>query len=1001
MKFCNTLMAVSVAIALSACGGGDTQSASPQAPSLLASFMSSDTTVTTVNAKGEKVVLDTNNPPDMTGPSFESDMKRMRAKRMEKWKKGDALERAQVPEDKKAKRPPKFLAGSGTSAKLAAPGLAIGQTVKVAPDPTNIPANAGTMGMWSAVYDWPVIPIHMSMMPDGRLMSFGTDGTGKQGSSAVYAIFDPSLGLFDGHMTLPNGTNTDIFCSVTVLLPTTDQLLVVGGDVLDPATGYPKNVGHNGTSLFSEDNSLVRGNNMNRPRWYASTVTMTNGEIFVMGGLGGADRPEMRSTAGVYRLLGTADTSRLDYWYPHNWLAPDGRVFGYDSYGNYYFVNTAGTGAVQIVNQWDVNRFGETGTAVMYRPGQILQIAGYGKGVSLIDIRGTTPTMTPLADLPIRRQDANATVLPNGKVLLTGGSELYNDRTRTSNQASTWDPVTRAWTQGAAGTMDRLYHSVGMLMTDGTVLVGGGGAWGPLNNLNVEFYYPQYLFNANGTLATRPTISAAATATSVGQTFNMTVSSDVTKVTLVKAGSVTHSWNNEQNFHELSFTRAGNVLTVTMPTSAINAPPGMYMVFALNAQGTPSLARMVKVGSPVVAPAPPSNMTGTFRSGSGVTLNWTQSASGGVTQNIISRGTAAAGPFTTIATVTARTTYLDPMTTAGTYYYNVKAVNGNGTSLASNTVPVTVTSVVTPPVEPPTGIVTPPQGAIASPTGLSGYTCGAGCWSTDTGVRFNWTQSGTSSVTGYHVRRSTGSVTGPWTTVASLGKVSGYVDKNVTAGITYYYSVTAVNATASSAWATLGYGVTSNITLTVTPPPPPPTGNKTLTLNSQGETRYMVMNWWRGDPATEGNFRQPGICTGIPPAGNCYLGARKTFRPQGFYVQNTMLWLEVPQYDNGVNTFDHYPLPIELVKTGCTFSVRHVRTHSALEFPLNPPGLEILPHAFTMSQALCDGYDPASPTWLADLNAALDAMLGADPYPYTPTAYPYNDPRTGKDPSQP
>ena len=996
MKLCNILMATAVAIAVTACGGEGSQSSSPQNTSLLASIFSSspaETTVTTVNGKGQKVVLDTNNPPDMTGPSFETDMKRMRAQRLEKWKKGDALERAPIPAHKHAQRPPK----SGVSAKLAAPGLVIGQTVKVAPDPINIPTNAGTMGMWSQVYDWPVIPIHMSMMPDGRLMSFGTDGTGKQGASAVYAIFDPSLGLFDGHMTLPNGTNTDIFCSVTVLLPTTDQLLVVGGDVLDPVSGYPRNTGHNGTSLFSEDNSLVRGNNMNRPRWYASTVTMTNGEVFVMGGLGGADRPEMRSTAGVYRLLGTADTSRLDYWYPHNWLAPDGRIFGYDSYGNYYYVNTAGTGSVQIVNQWDVNRFGETGTAVMYRPGQILQIAGYGKGVSLIDVRGTVPTMTVLADLPIRRQDSNATVLPNGKVLVTGGSELYNERVNTSNQASTWDPVTRAWTQGAVATMDRLYHSIGMLMTDGTVLVGGGGAWGPLNNLNVEFYYPQYLFNADGTLATRPTINTAATNTAVGQTFTMTVSADVTKVTMIKAGSVTHSWNNEQSFHELSFTRNGDTLTVTMPTSATNAPPGMYMVFAMNAQGTPSLARMVKVGGPVAAPAPPSNMTGTFTSGSGVTLNWVQSAAAGITQNVISRSTAAAGPFTTIATVTPRTTYLDPITTAGTYYYNVKAVNGNGTSLASNTVGVTVTA---PPPPPSGGIVTPPQGAIIAPTGLSGYTCGSGCWSTDTGVRFSWTQSTSTVVTGYHVRRSTTSRTGPWTTVAALGRVSGYIDKNVTSGVTYYYSVTAVTSTASSAWVTLGYGVTSNITLTQTPPPPPPSGG-TLSLNSQGETQFMVMNWWRGDPAKEGNFRQPGICTGIAPTGDCTLGARKTFRPQGFYVQNTMLWLEVPQYDNGVNSFDHYPLPIELVRTGCTFIVRHLRTHTNLEFPLNPPGLEILPHTFTMSQSLCDGYDPTSATWLASLNAAVDAMLGPDPAPYTPAAYPYNDPRTGKDPSQP
>lgn len=189
---------------------------------------------------------------------------------------------------------------------------------------------------------------------------------------------------------------------------------------------------------------------------------------------------------------------------------------------------------------------------------------------------------------------------------------------------------------------------------------------------------------------------------------------------------------------------------------------------------------------------------------------------------------------------------------------------------------------------------------------------------------------------------------------------------------------------------------------TPAPSPAPAPESQPFSIESQGETRFLVINWWRGDPALEGDFRQAGICTGPAPTGNCTLGARKTFRPQGFYIQNTMLWLEVPQYVNGANTYDHYPLPIELVKdpNACKFSIRHIRTHGPLEFPLNPPGLEILPHSFTMPTTLCQGFNPASATWVQQLNAALDAYLGADPFPYTPDPYPYNDPRTGRDPLQ-
>lgn len=1030
--------------------------------------------------------LDTNTPPtpeQMTGPAFTSDVERMRAGRQEGWRPGYAMGESKVPDALKAAKPDIVLEALGDPVQRP-----MGETVPVAPVPTTIPADARTKGMWSHVYDWPLIPIHMSMLPDGRLMSYGTTADGRQTGSTIYDVYDPAQGLFSGHMTLPNGTGTDIFCSTQLFLPIANQLLTIGGDNF--VNGWTQNTGNNNSTLYTPgDNSLVRGVNMNRPRWYASGLTLSSGETFIMGGLGGADRPEVRGTTGTFRLLGGADTSRLDYWYPRLWNNWDGRVFGYDSYGNYYYVNPTGNGALQIVNQWDVNRFGETGSAVMYRPGRILQLAGYSSAVSLIDIRGTTPTMTPAGQMTSRRQTMSASVVPNGQVIVTGGSEVYNELAGANKNADIWDPTTGAWTVGATGNIARLYHSINLLMPDGTILVGGGGAWGPLNNLNVEFYYPPYLFNSSGGLATRPIIDAAPTTMELGKSFTLTVSdstSPITRVTMIKTGSVTHGLNPEQNFNELSFTRSGDVLTVTAPTNSWDANPGYYMVFALNAAGVPSLARIIKVDVAGSMPVAPTNLSGSFIAGTGARLTWTQSTSTGVTQNIIARGTSATGPFTNIATIAASTTYTDPLFTNGTFYYVVKAVNANGASPNSNVATVAI-STSPPPTSPPgaiTGLTatfasgvnlawTNPTGqpitsiaiqrrvgttgtwgtvatltevrtthtdplttagtynyraqavnsagsgpfssvasvtipaapppAVAAPTGLSGYTCGAGCWTTDTGIRFNWTRSVTSGVTQYAVQRSTTGANGPWTVVATLGDVNVYVDKNVTAGTTYWYGVQAIAGTASSNWVILNYGVTSNITLGGTPPPP--TG---FSIVSQEQTKYLVMNWWRGDPAAEGANRQPGICTGVPPAGNCFLGARKTFRPMAFNIASSpatvagLIMMDVPQFENGVKTFDHYRLPVEFVRSACTFKVRHVRTHGSLEFPLNPPGLEILDHTFTLTQSLCDSYPAGAMTqaWLNQLNVALDAYLGPK-VAYNPIAYPYNDPRSGKDPSQP
>jgi len=73
--------------------------------------------------------------------------------------------------------------------------------------------------------------------------------------------------------------------------------------------------------------------------------------------------------------------------------------------------------------------------------------------------------------------------------------------------------------QGSTGALARMYHSTALLMADGSVLVMGGGAPGPLNNTNFEVYYPPYLFTAAGTLAPRPVITNAPATLDIGRTF--------------------------------------------------------------------------------------------------------------------------------------------------------------------------------------------------------------------------------------------------------------------------------------------------------------------------------------------------------------------------------------------------------------------------------------------------------------------------------------------------
>jgi hypothetical protein len=69
-------------------------------------------------------------------------------------------------------------------------------------------------GKFGPPVTWPIIAIHAVLMPDGRILSYGTNQAGKQGAQLVYDIWDPALGTStNAHLVLQHTTLTDIFCS--------------------------------------------------------------------------------------------------------------------------------------------------------------------------------------------------------------------------------------------------------------------------------------------------------------------------------------------------------------------------------------------------------------------------------------------------------------------------------------------------------------------------------------------------------------------------------------------------------------------------------------------------------------------------------------------------------------------------------------------------------------------------------------------------------------------
>jgi hypothetical protein len=113
------------------------------------------------------------------------------------------------------------------------------------------------------------------------------------------------------------------------------------------------------------------------------------------------------------------------------------------------------------------------------------------------------------------------------------------------------------------------------------------------NNFNYEVYSPPYLFKG-----ARPVINGTTPDVSgYGQTLTLSTPDgpNVAKVTLIRSGSVTHSFDQSQRLVPLNFSQASGGLTVTLPPSRAAAPPGPYLLFLVNADGVPSVGRILRL----------------------------------------------------------------------------------------------------------------------------------------------------------------------------------------------------------------------------------------------------------------------------------------------------------------------------------------------------------------------------------------------------------------------
>lgn len=485
-----------------------------------------------------------------------------------------------------------------------------------------------TNGSWSPVFALPNVPIHLHVLPSGKVLFWGRRDRPEDSLDVLQTtpqIWDPKTGLCEAipQPTLPNQTKVNIFCSGHTFL-SDGRLFVAGGHITD----YD---GLNQACTYDyASNKWSPLQLMNAGRWYPTLTALPNGSILATSGKyvpKGSKQDIVNNIPQIWNNGSWSSCAEFDVLqlYPYLHLISDGRIFMTGPQATSYYLDyRQGGNWTQLAQGAQGQRQGtyrDYASSVAYDTDKIVFIGGGNDPIDFkpsancetIDLSKPNPTWQKTSPMHFGRRQHNATLLPDGTVLVTGGTSgsgshnHFNDLTPGApvHAAELWNPLKGDWKVLASESVDRCYHSAAVLLPDGRVLSGGGGEYKPdgsnPNNpkdthRDAQIFSPPYLFKGP-----RPEIIKVPDQISLGQTFTLETDnpSQTSQVTLIRLPSVTHSFNQNQGVNFLKFKVDMTKLSVALPPSANKCPPGYYMLFVLNNQNVPSIAKIVRVLGPL------------------------------------------------------------------------------------------------------------------------------------------------------------------------------------------------------------------------------------------------------------------------------------------------------------------------------------------------------------------------------------------------------------------
>ncbi|MGI0020449.1 MAG: galactose oxidase-like domain-containing protein [Nitrososphaera sp.] len=496
-------------------------------------------------------------------------------------------------------------------------------------------ASAQAYGGWQLGGQTHAAAVHAASLYNGKILYVAGSGFYGQNELGPFeqGIYDP---VADTAQPLSN-INEDLFCCSHSPLPDGNILLTGGTLTYNNRSANGKWLGLNAAWIYdTASNSLRKIASMSHGRWYPTQVPLPDGRVLVVGGydeygiqnrlaemfdpatetwsivydpgstvtycVGEGEDPAIMPGAGQPCYgPGVADNVLL---YPRMHLMPNGlvavcgqsktmRTFNpatgdWNFAGNMLFGSTRGYGSSVLLplqntaaETGSILIFGGTATADDFatNTAEILTPSG-----TALQSRFTSPSQ-------FGRKHPIPVIMPDGKILVIGGTTFQNSFATRIMEAELFDPVTEAWTTLPAMTVPRQYHSSALLLADGRVWAAGTTYSKTSRELQVEYFVPSYYS------ATRPTISGAPVMGPYGGTITVPTPDglDIDAVSLVTVGTETHAYNSDQRLVWLQIqSKTATEVVVSAPISANIAPPGYYYIFILK-QGIPSVAQAIKI----------------------------------------------------------------------------------------------------------------------------------------------------------------------------------------------------------------------------------------------------------------------------------------------------------------------------------------------------------------------------------------------------------------------